>query len=333
MSLKRPAVNNLFSGGTGGYKGASPRQSNFVCVWLFCRDLVSGPSQHAGSSRPPENEEWWEPLCYDPLPVGGIAVALLFGTYALLGMAPSVPLLLAGFCGVALVYGMDRGIVAAPEDTVNHPGRRRWVEAHRPWLWGEAAVLLLGGVVALSYLEGGTVLGVAVGVVLAGLHLLPVGRRGRLLKTIGVGKPIVVAGAWAVGATLLPVIEAGQPITIEAAGLAGYRFVFILPNVLLADWGDRRGDVAAGLGPWTEAGTGERLRWIAATLLLIGGGLATGLSMTSMSAGLLLVDGVGLVLMGGAVWGLRPDCPRDRLLMDLVVAWPIVTALVKWGVG
>ena len=301
--------------------------------WLACRDLVSGFLQHSAPSHPPENGTWWDPLCYDPLPVGGIAVVLLLGTYALLGMAPSVPLLLAGLCGGALVYGVDRGVVAAPEDTINHPERRRWVEAHRRWLWGEAAVLLFGGVAALSYLKLETVLGAGVGVVLAGLHLLPAGRWGRLLKTIGVGKPIVVAGAWAVGATFLPVIEAGQPVTLKVVGLAGYRFFFILPNVLLADWGDRRGDAAVGLGPWTEAGTGRRLRWIAATLLLVGAGVAAGLSMTSISAGLLLVDGLGLVWMGGAVWGLEPERPRDRLLMDLVVAWPLVTVLVNWGVG
>ena len=304
----------------------SPRRPDY-------RVSVSGSSQHSSPSPARDIGRWWDPLCYDPLPIGGIAVALLLGTYALLGIPSSASLLLAGFCGVALVYGLDRGIVSAPEDAINHPARRRWVEAHRRWLWGETAVLLFGGAAALSYLELETVLGAAIGAALAGLHLLPAGRRGRWLKTIGLGKPIVVAGAWTLGATVLPVIEAGQPVTVEVAGLAGYRMCFVLPNVLLADWGDRRGDAAAGLRPWTEAGTGRQLRWVATTVLLVGAGLALGLSLTPIPAGLLLVDGLGLVWMGGAVWGLEPERPRDRLVMDLVVAWPLVTALVGWGIG
>ena len=260
-------------------------------------------------------------------------MALLLGTYALLGLTPSIPLLLTGFCGVALVYGMDRGVVAAPEDAINHPSRRRWVRAHRWWLWGEGLVLLVAGAASFSLLTRETMLWAGGGILLAGLHLLPAGRRGRLLKALGLGKPLVVAGAWALGATVLPVIEAGQPITTEIVGLAGYRWVFILPNVLLADWGDREGDAATGLRPWTEAGTGRTLRMGATALLLAGVGLAVGLSWGTSPAWLLLVDGLGLVWMGGAVWGLEPERPSHRWLMDLVVAWPLVPALVNWGIG
>jgi 4-hydroxybenzoate polyprenyltransferase len=154
-----------------------------------------------------------------------------------------------------------------------------------------------------------------------------------LLKTLGLGKPLVVAGAWALGAAVLPAIEAGQSITLEIIGLAGYRLAFILPNVLLADWGDREGDAAAGLRPWTEAGTGRLLRIGVTALLLTGAGLAVGLSRGAIPAWLLLIDGLGLVWMGGAVWGLEPERPSHRWLMDLVVAWPVVPALVNWGIG
>lgn len=153
------------------------------------------------------------------------------------------------------------------------------------------------------------------------------------MKTMGPGKPLVVAGAWALGATVLPVIEAGQSVTVEVGLLAGYRLLFILPNVLLADWGDRGGDVAAGLQPWTERGTGRGLRWGATGLLLLAGGLALVMAGRAVSPRLLLVDALGLVWMGGAVWGLDPERPFDRFVMDLLVAWPLVTALVAWGLG
>lgn len=281
----------------------------------------------------PAEGRGWAALCHDPLPVGGIAVALLLGTYALLGLPPSIPLLGAAFCGAALVYGIDRGLVAAPEDAVNHPDRRRWVRRHQWWLWGEAGALVLGGIVALSFLRLNTLLGAGAVAGLAGLHLVPTGRWGRLLKKTGLGKPLVVAGGWAVGATVLPVIEAGKAVSLAVWGLAAYRFLFVLPNVLLADWGDRGGDAAVGLRPWAEGQTGSGTRWIAIGLLGGAAGLAALLSITTIPAWLLLVDGLGLLGMGGAVWCAEPERPRHRFLLDLLVAWPLVTALVAWGLG
>ena len=275
--------------------------------------------------------KWAAALCHDPLPIGGVAVALLLGTYALLGLVPSLPLLVAGFCGVALVYSVDRGVVASPEDAVNHPGRQRWVREHRRWLALERVGLLVGGGGALSFLSLETMLWAGVGAVLAGLHLLPAGRWGRPLKRTGLAKPLVVAAAWAAGATVLPVVEAGGSVSVEIAVLAAYRWLFILPNVLLADWGDRSGDAAAGLRPWLGRGDGTGLRWAATGLLGGAAGLAVALHATTGSAGLLLVDALGLLWMGGAVWELDPERARHRLLLDLLVAWPLATALAAWG--
>lgn len=274
-----------------------------------------------------------EALCHDPLPIGGVAVALLLGTYALLGLSPSVPLLVAGFCGAALVYSVDRGLVASPEDAVNHPGRRQWVAEHRWWLRIETVGLALGGGAALFFLRPETVLGAGVGAVLAGLHLLPAGRWGRPLKRAGLAKPLVVAAAWAGGATVLPVVEAGARGAAEVVVLAGYRWLFILPNVLLADWGDRRGDVAAGLRPWMGAGSGTALRWGATGLLGGAAGMGAVLSGTPIPSGLLLVDALGLLWMAGAVWGADPERPWHRFLLDLLVAWPLATALAAWGLA
>lgn len=275
---------------------------------------------------------WCAGLFHDPLPVGGIAVSVLLGTGALLHVSVSTPLLVAAFCGTALVYGADRAVVAAPEDQWNRPRRTRWVQAHRGWMYGELFILGMVGLLALGGLRLRT-LAWAVGLAgLGGLHLIS-GGTGRPVTTLGVGKPLVVAGAWALGATILPLVEAGMPLDASAWGVAGYRFLFILPNVLLSDWGDRAGDRAAGLVSWTRWGTGRGLRW-GATVMLVGA-IGGALGMGMQNAPLLLwgVDAVGPLLMLGAVWGLNPQWAAHRFLLDALVAWPGVTALVAWVMG
>ncbi|PSQ96149.1 MAG: hypothetical protein BRD55_07745 [Bacteroidetes bacterium SW_9_63_38] len=253
----------------------------------------------------------------------------MLGTGALGDVPVSSPLLLAAFCGAAVVYGVDRAVVAAPEDAWNRPGRARWMKAHRTWLYVEAVVLSIAGGLALSALAPATVAW-SVGLAgLGGLHLAsggtgrPVGGLG-----MGIGKPLVVAGAWALGAAILPVVEAGGALDATVWGVAGYRFLFVLPNVLLSDWGDRAGDRAAGLASWTRWGTERGLRW-ASTVMLVGAMTgAVGASWWGTRPLLWGVDAVGPLLMLGAVWGVDPQRSAHRFLLDAIVAWPGVTALV-----
>jgi 4-hydroxybenzoate polyprenyltransferase len=146
-------------------------------------------------------------------------------------------------------------------------------------------------------------------------------------------KPIAVAGTWAVGAVHLPVLEAGSSLSVSALALTWYRFLFILPNVMLADWGDRAGDVAAGLRPWTERATAWGVRWTATGLLALAVIGALGASAVHPRPVLLWVDAVGPLLMLAAVWTADPSRPAHRLGLDLLVGWPAVTALVAWGLG
>jgi 4-hydroxybenzoate polyprenyltransferase len=280
-----------------------------------------------------DRDQWWAAVAYDPLPIGGIAVALMLGTGALLPFSPSLPLLVAGFCGTALVYAADRTVVPSPEDAVNHPGRRRWVRAHRTWLMGETGLLLVVGGGALAYLRPTTLLAAGGLGVLVGLHLLPIGRWGRPLKSVGVGKPLVVAGAWALGATLLPALEADYGPNAGVWALAGYRMLFLLPNVLLADWGDRRGDGAVGHDAWTANWSGRGLRWVATGLLGLAVAGALVASRMAPVPLLLWIDAAGPLLLLGAVWTLTPNRPGARLVMDGLIAWPLLTALAAWGLG
>jgi len=275
----------------------------------------------------------WTSLYHDPLPTGVVAVALMLGTGALLDVPVSSPLLGAAFCGVALVYLLDRTLGHSPEDRTNQPARVEWARRHRTWIWTEGVLLTTGAAFSVLLLQVKTV---GIAALLGGVGALHLGAglsgaggpmARRLLK------PLAVAGAWAVGGVLLPVLEAGAPMTASVAGLAAYRFLFILPNVLLADWGDRAGDIAAGLHPWTEWATARGVRGTATGLLglaLVG---AVGASAVHPRPVLLWIDAVGPLLMLAAVWTADPTRPAHRFGLDLLVGWPAVTALAAWGLG
>ena len=267
-------------------------------------------------------------LYHDPAPVGGVAVALLSGTHGLFGLPVDLPLLVVGFCGVTLVYAADRVWGPAPEDRVNRPDRVAWVRAHREWLAVETAALLAAGGALLPYLAWPTLLGTAALGSVAVLHVRSgAGERPAL---VGLAKPGAIATTWAAGGALLPFVEVGASVGIGALLFFGYRVLFILPNLLLADWGDRRGDIEAGLAPWAPRWTLRRVRWMATGGLVVAALGALGGSLVAAVPVLVGIDAVGLLLMGGAVWGLDPSRPRDAFLADLVVAWPVVPALAAW---
>jgi len=267
-------------------------------------------------------------LCHDPAVVGGVAVALMLGTVGLFGLPVDLPLLIAGFCGTTLTYLADRAWTNTPEDRVNRPGRVAWIRAHGRWLAVETALLFALGGAMLLHLERTTLLWTLGLGVVAGLHVLVRGKEQRSFW--GVPKPVAIAGTWAAGGALLPLVEAGRPIGAGTLLFCGYRGLFILPNLLLADWADRAGDAAAGLVSWAAGWTARQVRWIGTmSLLVAGSGAAIWIAIGTIPL-LVGLDAVGLVFMVGVVWGLDPEQPRSLLLADLVVGWPLVPALVAW---
>jgi 4-hydroxybenzoate polyprenyltransferase len=262
-----------------------------------------------------------------------VAGGLLLGTSALLGLPVDGPLLVLGVCGTALVYWVDRVWAPAPEDAVNRPDRRRWRTACSGWLRVEAVGLAAGAAAALPWLRPQT-LGVAV--LLGGVgaaHVLPLLPGGRRLAAFGTTKPLAISAVWAVGAVALPVVEAGGPWTAGAAALAAYRLAFVLPNVLLADWGDRRGDAAAGRPTLVTGWSRRRVRLTASGLLgaaLLGAGAAT----AAGAPALLAVDAAGPALLLLGVWRFEPARhPAHVALADWIVAWPAVTWAVSAVIG
>lgn len=162
-------------------------------------------------------------------------------------------------------------------------------------------------------------------------HVLPLLPSGRRLKSAGLFKPLSVAATWALGAVVLPAVEGGTPVTLPLGGLVVYRFLFIIPNVLLADWADREGDAAADVGTWALRWSRRSVQGTSTVLLgmaLLGAAVAVGWGAPLI----LLLDAFGGVLMGVAVWVLRPGADSLHVLwLDLIVAWPVVDWLVFWG--
>lgn len=271
-------------------------------------------------------------MLYSGLPEGGIAVALMSGTYALLGLPPSRPLLATAFCGTLLVYLGERTLGSGREDRFNHPKRRAWLQRYATLLGGGALLAGLGTIAAARHLRPQTLLAGALLGALSLSYAMPLLPGERRLKAVGGLKPALIAGAWAGGGVALPVLEAGAALDSGSGLLLGYRFLFILPNALWSDWPDRVGDRRAGLRTVATAHSGQWL-WSVSSgalgLCLVGGLWAL---LTEQAPTLLAVDLVGPALMWGAVW-VAPRAPRwfYVVVLDALVAWPGVTALVGGG--
>lgn len=273
-------------------------------------------------------------LLHTNLYIGLIAVSFILGTYALVGLPVSVPLLLLGFCGAFLVYHIERGWGWAPEDMYNHPDRVSWMRAHRGYFWGAIGAACVFSVLAFPALRPET-FGWCVALGAVSLFymapLLPGGRRG---KSVWFLKPLFISSGWAVGGVLLPAVQAGAAITWTTLAFATYRFLFILPNAVIADVPDREGDARVGLQTAATMLSERAIRLLAAGSLILALAIGLGLAFHQRVRILFLIDLIGPLMMLAAT--LRPYAASRWLNgagIDLIVAWPAVTALAAWWMG
>ncbi|MDQ7039529.1 MAG: UbiA family prenyltransferase [Rhodothermus sp.] len=258
-----------------------------------------------------------------------VAVGLLAGNAALLQLALSLPLVVLEAVGVWAVYVLDRAWLAGDEDWVNRPVRAAWWRQHRQVAGVLAVVAIALGGWAAAQVRPVT-LAASAGLGLVGLlYTLP----GLRLKQWGLLKPLLIAGTWSLGSTLLPVLEAGHALDQTVWLLLLYRLLWLLPNALLADWPDRAGDRWAGIR--TPA-----VRWSYATLrraslVLLVGALGAGMLLVGRIRFALVVgDGLGVVLTGLTIGLARTDITEHQLfLLDLLVGWPFLTALARGWMG
>lgn len=268
-------------------------------------------------------------LAYDGTIPGGIAVALILGTSALLKLPVSLPLLVAAFCGTLVVYQLDRVLEASPEDHVNRPERTVWMRQHRRYVWGTVIGGAFGTGAMMPLLHWETiVLAGGLGLI-GGLHVLPVVPGAHRLNIVGRSKPVVIATVWAVGAVMLPLLEAGAILTQGAMALAVYRVGIVGANLLVADAADAEGDRRVGLRSiathWHPQQIRRMVRVLLVAILLVGG-----LAVAAFGAPrLLAVDLLGPLLMLAILTGGSDHPTWVRLAaLDLVVAWPVVPFLL-----
>ena len=264
-------------------------------------------------------------LRYSGVLAGLVAVALQTGTFALLGIAPSLPLLALAFCGVAGLYQVDRLGLFAPEDRINQPARMAWAQQHRRALKVSAGVLLVVAFAMLPFLQAATV---AVGLLLAvvGLaYVLPT-LWGTRLKGLGSFKPVVVAGVWTLGVVLLPALEANLRLDQTIAALGGYRWALLWAATLLADYPDREGDWQAGLITPAVRWSRGRLWLVGCAPLALAGGLAAGLAV-GYADGLLALDSLGYLLLLYWLLQTSPEAPGFATRLDAFLLWPALTAV------
>jgi 4-hydroxy-3-methylbut-2-enyl diphosphate reductase len=160
-----------------------------------------------------------------------------------------VPIVLA-FLLVQAVYGCDKVLLFDPvADALNDPERSAFIRRWRPVMLAAAGASLLGGV-ALSIRAGWGVLAAFLVPFVVGVcysaKVLPRSWRYRRLKDLPGAKSIVVAAAWGVGVSVLPLLYCG--LADWRAGVYAVAWVVAreIINTAYFDLGDVAGDRAAG---------------------------------------------------------------------------------------
>ena len=233
--------------------------------------------------------------------------------------------------GAFLVYRLDRLLLTSPEDTLNAPGRVDFSIRYRWALLAVALVLtLFSAYLALTmqvlWLEVAIVVG-ALGLIYP-LRILPGGRRP---KDIAWLKTTLIVACWVGGGVVLPLVLFGGTEEIGFfVGAAAYRTVWILPNLLTADWLDRKGDQEAGSGnlvvTWS-IGKVRRVLMISALGVLL---LAIAMSAMGVPIALIVFDLAGFILLAFSSWRAillsdgEGNVDGGMVWLDLLVAWPLL---------
>ena len=165
--------------------------------------------------------------------------------------------------------------------------------------------------------------------VLGATYVYPLLPGGRRLKDVPFTKPFVVSLGWVAGGVLLPWLEAGRSCNGVILAFALYRFVYLLPNLLLSDCPDRNSDAQLGIRTWAL-----HLSWSGMVRVCLGILFLTGLVAVSAVAldvlpMLLLLEGVGLLFLLPILSSDRPGQKEPfQSRLDAVMGWPLVLWLL-----
>jgi len=191
----------------------------------------------------------WTILLYSSAYLSVVTVIEVGIVMAVLSLPPSPAPLVVGLLTFA-VYANDR-IADVDDDAVDKPARAAFVRRHRDVLYVTGAAAY-GAALALAMLGGPLALGISVlpgafWVLYATDWLPQLGERVSRLKDVLVVNTAVVALAWAVSLTFLPLAFAGRALTPAGALVFAYFFLRSFVDTELPNVRDREGDREAGV--------------------------------------------------------------------------------------
>lgn len=250
--------------------------------------------------------------------IAALAAVMMYCSGKLTGSVVDSHVVVFGSLGAWAVYLMDR-LFPTRADALNQPQRSTWFTRNRALVitW-----LLVAGCIGLLLFTAlpSTPRVVASLLLAAGCAyvLLPA-----VLRRFAAVKPLIIAGVWSVGIVILPLTYVGVNTGVIAA-LTVYRFAYLLPNCLLSDCNDVKGDRVM-LHRTVPMILGERkvIYPIVASVVLAALS-ASILVELGLPWRLMLLDLVGMVFFLKAALGLRAGQRKRTIVLDVALFWPVV---------
>ena len=266
-------------------------------------------------------------IAYSNAAVPLVAAGLTVATYVMFDLPLNTWGIVLAMSGAFLIYAVERSWLAGPEDIHNRPDRVEWLHRHRVTFAVVAGVV--GLVFAAAMLRVVSLKAVPVVLLLclaAAVYCLPILPGGERLKGIWYLKPVLIAAAWTIGTVLLPVVLADQIVTSSVVMVILYRFLFLLPNTLLADVPDIDGDRLEGLST-AAMRLGPDILTMSAVIAALIPFAALVVWMLVPVSPYILADSFAGPILAMFIWRARP-LPRIFYILhiDLLVALPLVAA-------
>ena len=225
-----------------------------------------------------------------------------------------------------MVYHADRAVTWTAEDKANSPQRLAWLEGHKTFLWISSAISAGLAAWSLIYLD---VEVIRVGVVLAAVGLLynvPIPLfNGRLKDTQGF-RILLIVGCWVVGGVYLPLHQHISAPSLPM--LMGWKASIMIPNVLMAEWVDRKGDVAhqiRGTGSWLGK---RQITYVSLICLSLSLFLLWEWAPHASNQTFVLLEAIGLVGLVSSLVFRKKWQSENIVMLDAWIGFPIIIWLI-----
>ena len=225
-----------------------------------------------------------------------------------------------------MVYHADRAVTWTAEDKANSPQRLAWLEGHKTFLWISSAISAGLAAWSLIYLD---VEVIRVGVVLAAIGMLynvpiPI-LNGRLKDTQGF-RILLIVGCWVIGGVYLPLHQYISAPSLPM--LLAWKASIMVPNVLMAEWVDREGDVAhkvRGTGSWLGK---KHIIFASSICLFISLFLLWEWAPHASNPNFVWMEGIGLIGLVSSIIIRKEWRSENVVLLDAWIGFPMVICIV-----